>query len=498
MTDAQKPVVVVGAGPSGLVAACELLRLGVPVRVLEAEPEVASGSRAILLWPPSLEVFEELGVLADAEERGLRARALSYRMGDGATLRVDLGAQNEPLILPQQQTGQLLVAALHRLGGAVEHGVRVTGVADHQDGVTVRVTGPDGAAEIEADWVVAADGIGSAVRQQLGVEFAGDSVPTRYLLAEGELSGEVDRTVVRYYLGATGVLLIAPLPGGLVRVSGPVPPDLPVTEAGVQALLDERGPGGLRFTSFTALTTFTSQERIAATLRSGRTFLVGDAAHVHSAVGGQGLNLGLQDGRNLAWKLAGVRRGWLAPAVLDSYGPERRAAAEQVVRATSRMAKQAVARGGAARVRNAVWWLLHVTGLLRSWYAPMLAGWLSRYPDVLFGEPTSTRRGGVPGRGLPRAGSRTPAWARAVEVTGFRLVTLGAADSGLARAGAALAARHGEVLRHEHRTGRGTGFLLLRPDGYVAASGTGPAELTRAATLLAGLLTRPAPAEANR
>jgi 2-polyprenyl-6-methoxyphenol hydroxylase-like FAD-dependent oxidoreductase len=490
----RSPVVVVGAGPCGLVAACELLRSGVDVRVLEAAEAAGTGSRAIILWPPTLEVLDELGVLDEARSRGVTAKGLAYHMGDGKTMRIELGAVNEPLLLPQEETGRLLLTALERLGGQVEYGVRVTGVEDGGDHVTVRAQGPDGTEEtIEAGWVIGADGVGSTVRQRLGVEFAGDRVPTTFLLAEGEVDGDFPREEVHYHLGTAGVMLLSPLPGGKVRVSGPVAPDMPMTPEAVQALLEERGPGGLTYRAPSMIGTFTSQERIAATLRSGRVFLVGDAAHVHSAVGGQGLNLGVQDSRNLGWKLAGVVRGTLDPAVLDSYGTERRAVAEQVVQATGKMIRQAVVGPVAARVRNAVWTLMQVTGVLRNWYAPMLAGRLTRYPDVLFGAPTPTGRRGRAPRGLPAPGSRTPAWAPAPEPadTGFRLLTLGAEGSGLERDAGALAARLQHVMTHHHLPGRKAGFVLLRPDGFVAASGTTAASLTAMAALLDAVVLPP-------
>ena len=119
-------VVIVGAGPSGLVTACELMRLGVPVRVLDAAEGSATGSRAIILWPPTLEVFAELGVLAEAEKLGVRPKALAYHMGNGKLLRLPLDSQNAPLLLPQEETGRLLDGALARLDGRVEYSVRVT------------------------------------------------------------------------------------------------------------------------------------------------------------------------------------------------------------------------------------------------------------------------------------------------------------------------------------------------------------------------------------
>lgn len=482
------PVLVVGAGPSGLVVACELLRLGIPVRVLDAAPVPGTGSRAILLWPPALDILRDLGALAEAESLGVRAEAMAYHMGDGKLLRVELDPTDQPLLLPQERTGMLLLDALQRLGGKVERPVRLTGVEQTADGVRAHVLDPDGAAQaIEADWLIGADGVGSAVRRALGVDFPGADIPTTFLLAEGELTGEIDRTQMTYYLGATGVLLLAPLPDGVVRLSGPVAPGAEPTEELAQRLLDQRGPGGLRMRVTTGAWTFESQERIAAALRTGRSFLVGDAAHVHSVVGGQGLNLGVQDGRNLAWKLAGVIQGRLSPAVLDSYDPERRAAAEQVLKATGQMAKQAVAGPTASRVRNAVWTLLDRTGALRGWYGPMLAGRGVRYPDVLFGRSwAEVRRAAEPKRRLkplPRVGARPPRWVPPAADGRFRLVTTGE----LGAAGRELAGRR-PVLAHDHVQHPGTVFLLIRPDGFVAASGGTDAELGALDGLLGDLL----------
>src|SRR5215203_3142581 len=180
MTD-RTPVLVVGAGPSGLVVACELLRLGVPVRVLDAAPVPGTGSRAILLWPPALDILSELGALAEAESLGVRARAMAYHMGDGKLLRVELAGSDQPLLLPQERTGMLLLDALHRLGGKVERPLTLTGVQETADGVRARVVGPDGVEQtIVADWLIGADGVGSAVRRALGVDFPGADIPTTF------------------------------------------------------------------------------------------------------------------------------------------------------------------------------------------------------------------------------------------------------------------------------------------------------------------------------
>lgn len=476
------PVVIVGAGPCGLVAACLLRRQGVEVRLLEAAAEPGTGSRAVMLWPPTLEVFDELGVLGQARERGVSAAALSYHSAGSAPLRLPLGVDNAPLLLPQQDTTALLEARLVELGGAVERRVEVLKVepVDDASGVTVKARREDGSElELVADWLIGADGPRSTVRQQLGIEFAGDSYPHRFVLAEGHLDGEFARDEVHYHLRPAGVLVVAPLPGGRARIAGFTDEgtDGALDEPMVRRLLDERGPGDLRFTDVDTISAFHAHEKVATSLRRGRCFLVGDAGHVHSPAGGQGLNLGLQDVRNLVWKLAGVLGGRLDPKVLDSYEPERFAVIHQTVAATRQMTKQAALGPLGVKVRNGVWRVLRATGMLDRVYAPLMAGWRARYPEVLFGP-----------RGRDKlAGRRAPHWRPEPGGSRFRLLTRGPDAN---RAGAALAGRYPDLVTHEEIALGRPGFLLIRPDGYVGASG-GPQDLTGLERHLDGIRQKP-------
>ncbi|MFI1104941.1 FAD-dependent monooxygenase [Streptomyces melanogenes] len=490
------PVLIVGAGPCGLALACELMQLGVPVRILEARTDRAIGSRAVQLWPLGLEVLRTVGVLDEALRRGLRVHSNVYHLRD-SVLTVPLGG-NEPLLLPQEQTMELLEGALERLGGRVERGVRVTAVDLTDTGASVKAEGPDGAVQlIEADWLVGADGVHSVVRDQLGIEFGGVRLPLDFLLAEGRIEGDYEPGTLHYYLGPKGSVVFGPMPGGKVRVSGVLAPGFPLTAEAVQEFLDERTGGGLKVVELDTLATFATAERIAAGMRRGRAFLVGDAAHTHTPVGGQGLNLGLQDAHNLAWKLAAVINGQYAPALLDSYEPERLQAARQIVTTTHRLIRMFTLGPAASRVQNASWKVLAATGVLRNWFVPLLAGRRVRYPEVLLPahRPASERRGAalrLPGRALPRPGSRAPHWMPAAAPgagTGFRLLTLGRpAGSALAGRGRRLAQAHSAALTHEHHTRWGTtGYVLVRPDGYVAACGTDAAGLDQVESLLIGL-----------
>lgn len=494
--DNKTPVVIVGAGPCGLAMACGLWRRGIPARVLDASPEPGSGSRAVMLWPPVLDVLDELGVLSLAEQHGYRPEALHYHTSRGRTVRLPLDEVNGALVLQQDRTSRLLEAALEKLGGRVERPVRVTQVVPAADSVLVKVDASDGTQlSIEADWLVGADGAHSTVRKQLGIDFAGSEFRASFVLAEGKLDGELDRRAAHYHVTPAGVLVLIALPGGEVRISGALDDGAEPSLEAVQRMLDRRGPGQLRFSAPSTLTTFTAPHRIAASMHAGRCFLVGDAAHVHSPAGGQGLTLGMQDVRNLVWKLAGVISGRLAPAILASYDLERRAAAEQVVAATHRLTRQTLFPPMALRARNLMLHLLHGAGLLQRILLPALSGRRIHYPDVLFGAPPSPgpkrRRGSS-----PLAGTWAPAWVPRPDNQGlerFRLITAGPHDSELVQHARSLVDGKPSLVDYRHFAEDKATFLLIRPDGYVAASGNAPAQLGHVWQRLESVVREPRP-----
>ncbi|MFE6309061.1 FAD-dependent monooxygenase [Nocardiopsis sp. NPDC057823] len=382
--DPHPPVLVVGAGPTGLAAACTLLQNGVPCRVVERRAGVAEEPKALILWSGALEVLRRLGVDREVVGRSLPLESASYFSAGRRIGGVRFGGLADtafpgPICLPQPGVEQALYDRLLALGGSVEWSTRVHSVEPAGDGVRVTL-GPEGdpqaAEEVAVPWVVAADGSRSTVRESLGVAFEGDTYDRVFLLADGVVSGPAPAREAQYHLTPDGVLVVVPLPGGGHRVFFDIAPDgetAPPDDALIARLLAERGPRGLRVDTVWWRSRFRVHARVAREFRRGRVLIAGDAAHLHSPAGGQGLNTGIQDGFDLAWKLAAVLRG--APEeLLDSYPLERRPTAKAVVRSADQQTRTWMARSPLARlVRDTLMRTLSASGLLEKRLVPQLA-----------------------------------------------------------------------------------------------------------------------------
>lgn len=378
------PVLVVGAGPTGLAAACALLQGGVSCRVVERRAGVAEEPKALILWSGALEVLRRLGVADRVVEQSLPLASASYFSGGRKIGGVRFGglegtAFPGPVCLPQPGTEQALYDRLLELGGSVEWSTRVHSVEPAGAGARV-VLGPaddpDVREEVAVPWVVAADGSRSAVRESLGVAFEGDTYDRTFLLSDGVVSGPVPEREAQYHLTPDGVLVIVPLPGGGHRVFFDIASDGrtdPPDDALLARLLAERGPAGLRIESVWWRSRFRVHARVAREFRRGRVLIAGDAAHLHSPAGGQGLNTGIQDGFDLGWKLAAVLRGAPEP-LLDSYPLERRPTAQAVVRSADQQTRTWMTRAPLARlVRDTLMRVLSASGLLEKRLVPQLA-----------------------------------------------------------------------------------------------------------------------------
>jgi 2-polyprenyl-6-methoxyphenol hydroxylase-like FAD-dependent oxidoreductase len=346
-------VLVIGAGPTGLTLAASLLNKGIHVTLVDRQAEGANTSRAAGVNARTLEVLEPLDVTRRLVKEGIEAPRFVIRDGAKVLLTLDFSgldtAYPYTLLAPQSTTERLLLDRLRELGGDVIRPKVLDTITQDDGGVTATFTDGD---IIRARYLVGADGMHSTVREQAGIGFSGGSYEHSFVLADAHLTGDAPTDEVRLFWASQGLTVVAPLPNGTFRVVAPVDeaPEEPSVEL-VQALLDERGPGGITVTDVTWGSRFRIHHRVADTYRAGRVLIAGDAAHVHSPAGGQGMNLGIQDAVALANALAGVLTGG-PDALLDEYSDTRRPIAQQVVALTDRLTKLATLPRGVRPIRN--------------------------------------------------------------------------------------------------------------------------------------------------
>jgi 2-polyprenyl-6-methoxyphenol hydroxylase-like FAD-dependent oxidoreductase len=324
-------VVVVGAGPTGLMLGCELALAGVPCRILERRQQESNLTRAFGVHARTLELLDMRGEADRLVSQGLRVPEVRPQLGR-RPLRLSL---NHPesrfpyvLIVAQARTEALLEQRARALGVQIVLGAEVVGLRQDDAGVEVVVNTPEGQRTERADYVVGCDGAHSAVRRLSGVGFVGSDYSTHVMLADIYLPENLP-TAVGAYLGRAGIVLLPPFGDGWYRAviwdreREQVPLDEPLgTEEIRQSLCRIAGTDfGMRQMRWS--TRFLSERRQADRYRVRRTFLAGDAAHVHSPLGALGMNTGIQDAMNLGWKLSAAVHGWAPPWLLDTYHIER-------------------------------------------------------------------------------------------------------------------------------------------------------------------------------
>jgi 2-polyprenyl-6-methoxyphenol hydroxylase-like FAD-dependent oxidoreductase len=507
-------VLVVGAGPTGLCLAITLRRYGVPVRIIDRAPQPSGVSKALAVWSGSLEALQGLGVVEEFLAQGRRLRGLVVGDGDRklAELAVGDGIDSPypfPLLLPQSQTEAILKERLTALGVAIERSVELTDLAQDRDGVTATLRHADGTTEsTRAAYLVGCDGARSAVRHALGIEFEGYTEPETFLLGDVRIDGgDLDPHHIYVWWHDGGTVALFPFTDHVWRMfarredaAGEAPPTL----AELQQHADRHGPRGLRLHDPQWLSAFRVNERLAARYRSGRCFLAGDAAHIHSPAGGQGMNTGIQDAVNLGWKLASVLQGiGDAEILLGSYEPERRPIARGVVAGAAQKLHAAFATSRLSTVIKDVAITLfgNIPAVQKRLQVELSETEIvyREGPLVALGDPP--RRAGraeVGGRALD-ASFRVPGTSQAQDLwptlsqprhtlllfeDAGHPIDIRHATAGLTEgAGARLhVLRLGpdEDPRHEVRERyllRGPGWVLVRPDQVIAARGTG-ADLT--------------------
>jgi 2-polyprenyl-6-methoxyphenol hydroxylase-like FAD-dependent oxidoreductase len=465
---------VAGAGPVGLTLAIELARYGIEVRIVDVAPARSVTSKALVIWSRTLELIERTGCAPAFLNEGNIVTAASIAAGKKPIGRITFDGVASPypyaLMLPQSDTERLLEAHLNGLGVFVERGVQLTRFTAADEAVTSTLRHADGREEvIETDWLAGCDGAHSAVRHALGMDFAGDTLASDWILADVHLTGiSTPRSELQFIWHENGVLALFPITQNRYRVIADVgtsagAPRRDPTLAEVQAVMDRRGPGNIQVSEPVWLASFGINERKVRDYRVNRVFLAGDAAHIHSPAGGQGMNTGMQDAFNLAWKLALVASGVCAPEpLLSSYSTERSEVGDRIVAATGYATALAVTKNPAVQfVRNRVAHFALGFAAARRTVAETLT-------EVSIGYPRGPLTHEVSHvHAIPRAGSRAPIRSNEPVVGAGRTPRF-ALFSAASDAATRLCAQNADLLDQVVREPfEPRSLWLVRPDGYV-------------------------------
>lgn len=487
-------VLVVGAGPTGLAAAVEAIRNGLSVRIVERRAERGTFSKALVVHARTMEVFEIMGVAGDIRAVGAPFAALNLHFNERRKrVRVDLldqpwGDTAYPywLSVPQHDTERVLERALAKLGGRVEWSTALLQLEDCGDVVAATVRGEQGIEVIRARWVIGCDGGRSTVREQMGIALERTGAGATFLLADVQTTSDLVEDEGHMYLAPEGLLILVPMPAPrqwrvIAHVaSGPEESGTAIDAARLDRLIQERAGVEFGAHDVTWTSRFDLSHGVADRFRSGRVFLSGDAAHIHSPVGGQGLNTGVQDVHNLVWRLAESRGRTpaSAEALLAGYESERRRTAAAMVGGVARMTALMTSRRAAARrIRNLVAPLV----VSRRFVQAKLARGVGML-NLTYAKPVRARgaRGWHVGARLPnpmlrdgtRLATRLPATGYSWVVIAHGPVQQEALDAGLRhRQGTPVVVLQAAELAQPDDHLPADRVLLVRPDRYVAAAG---------------------------
>jgi len=498
-------VLVVGAGPTGLMLANQLGRRGVRARIIDRHTGPSLQTRALGVQARTLEIYTHLGIVERALELGKRATGANIWVQGRRAARLQLGNIGRDLspypfllILGQDDNERLLGDVLCKQGMAVDWSTELVGLAQDTSHVKATLQQPDGTIEeMTVAWVAGCDGARSAVRELSGIAFEGAPYEHVFFVADTRVTGPMVPDELNVYLWPEGFHLFFPMRGAdHWRLVGILPPTLrgrdDLTFDEVIPSVRQQAGTALSFETCSWFSTYRIHHRRAARFRDRRCFLLGDAAHIHSPVGAQGMNTGLQDAYNLAWKLALVVSGRAGAALLDSYEAERVPVAKRLLSTTDRAFSLVVADSwlaGLFRTRVVPKIMAFLMGL--NWVQRLVFRTISQIGIRYRNSSLSETQAGLP-EAAPRAGDRFP-WLRLkfrpngltedlfgkLDDTRFNLIVVGQASppGGVSELGEMVRihevpsdpANDRELARaHVPRPS----FYLLRPDGHVGLAGT--------------------------
>jgi len=466
---ANPKVLIAGAGPVGMTLANELARHGVPVRIVDKSAARTDKSKALVLWSRTLELLDDAGYAAPFVAAGVAGHGANISNGKDIVARASLDSIDSrfpyALMIPQSETERVLEERLAAHGVTVERTVELTSFADKGSAVEATLKKADGSSEtLSADWLAGCDGAHSAVRHGLGLPFEGSTMDSDWWLADGHIAGLEPKDRMHIFWHRDGILAFFPIVGDRWRVIGDLGAAVgnahradPSLEE-VNAMISHRATPGIVMSDAVWLSCFRINERKVKDYSKGRVFLAGDAAHIHSPAGGQGMNTGMQDAFNLAWKLALVIEGSARPSLLDSYSPERSAVGDRVLRNAGRLTEAAVMRNPMLQgIRNTVAKFATGFPFVQHKIANQLAELDIGYPE----SPLTVKNGHVANG--PKSGERWPDRLPA-GAAGAKFTALGPAD-----VVAALSAKFPKLVQPAPTQDptHATALRLIRPDGYV-------------------------------
>lgn len=472
-------VIVVGSGPTGLMLAGDLAEAGVEVTILEKRTEQSNLTRAFALHARSLELFEMRGLADEIVERGFRVPRVHVVLGSkktGFDMRHPESRFPYVLIVQQARTEVMLQRRAERLGVPIVRGAEVVGLTQDDEGVTLTVRTADGEHTERASHVVGTDGAHSRVRELIGVGFSGHTYDTHIMLADIRLEEELPQAV-NPFIGSDGVALLPPYGDGWFRATvwdrtrQDAPLDEPITLKEMEDSLRRISEGKLTIAEMRWSTRFLSERRQADAYRVGRVLLAGDAAHVHSPMGAMGMNTGIQDAANLAWKLAAVEKGWAPDWLIDSYQAERHPVGRATLRLTDAILRMAVAPAAIRAIRPYVVPALLGLRSVAARVRRLMSGLGIHYDRPAAVTPSKSIGERVDDLNLVHDDELTRLY-ELVDPSRFTL--LDTSPDGLTAEAAEPWSDRVLALRVEGELPHGGTVLLLRPDGYAAWNGSDP------------------------